>query len=177
MDMHGSTPGAGFMDRVTGHDFYLELVREESAQRSARASSSRSRTDLEAALRTILDQPLARVRAATCTRPPASANGRRAAAPRTRSRCRRIGRARLALPPAPDLGQRDPGAPRQLRAAIAVGEPEPAFARPSCTGTWVTSATSPVAQVLQASTTSASGICAASRGATSPPTVAARTAA
>jgi predicted amidohydrolase YtcJ len=29
MDMHGSTPGAGFMDRVTGHDFYLELVREE----------------------------------------------------------------------------------------------------------------------------------------------------
>ena len=31
MDMHGSTPGAGFMDRVTGHDFYLELVREEQA--------------------------------------------------------------------------------------------------------------------------------------------------
>ena len=30
MDMHGSTAGAGFMDRVTGHDFYLELVREES---------------------------------------------------------------------------------------------------------------------------------------------------
>jgi predicted amidohydrolase YtcJ len=30
MDMHGSTGGAGFMDRVTGHDFYLELVREGS---------------------------------------------------------------------------------------------------------------------------------------------------
>src|SRR5688572_16234300 len=30
MDMHGSTPGAGFMDRITGHDFYLELVREEA---------------------------------------------------------------------------------------------------------------------------------------------------
>jgi predicted amidohydrolase YtcJ len=30
MDMHGSTGGAGFMDRVTGHDFYLELVREEA---------------------------------------------------------------------------------------------------------------------------------------------------
>ena len=29
MDMHGSTAGAGFMDRVAGHDFYLELVREE----------------------------------------------------------------------------------------------------------------------------------------------------
>jgi predicted amidohydrolase YtcJ len=29
MDMHGSTPGAGFMDRITGHDFYLELVRED----------------------------------------------------------------------------------------------------------------------------------------------------
>ena len=28
MDMHGSTGGAGFMDRVSGHDFYLELVRE-----------------------------------------------------------------------------------------------------------------------------------------------------
>ena len=28
MDMHGSTPGAGFMDRITGHDFYLELLRE-----------------------------------------------------------------------------------------------------------------------------------------------------
>ena len=30
MDMHGSTAGAGFMDRITGHDFYLELVREEA---------------------------------------------------------------------------------------------------------------------------------------------------
>jgi predicted amidohydrolase YtcJ len=30
MDMHGSTPGAGFMDRITGHDFYLELVRERA---------------------------------------------------------------------------------------------------------------------------------------------------
>ena len=30
MDMHGSTPGAGFLDRVTGHDSYLELVREKS---------------------------------------------------------------------------------------------------------------------------------------------------
>ena len=28
LDMHGSTAGAGFLDRVTGHDFYLELVRE-----------------------------------------------------------------------------------------------------------------------------------------------------
>jgi predicted amidohydrolase YtcJ len=28
MDQHGSTGGAGFLDRVTGHDFYLELVRE-----------------------------------------------------------------------------------------------------------------------------------------------------
>lgn len=28
MDMHGSTGGAGFMDRATGHEFYLELVRE-----------------------------------------------------------------------------------------------------------------------------------------------------
>ena len=28
--MHGSTPGAGFMDRISGHDFYLELVREEA---------------------------------------------------------------------------------------------------------------------------------------------------
>jgi predicted amidohydrolase YtcJ len=32
MDMHGSTPGAGFLDRVTGHDALLELVREESLQ-------------------------------------------------------------------------------------------------------------------------------------------------
>jgi predicted amidohydrolase YtcJ len=30
MDMHGSTPGAGFLDRVTGHDAFLELVREKS---------------------------------------------------------------------------------------------------------------------------------------------------
>jgi predicted amidohydrolase YtcJ len=30
MDMHGSTPGAGFLDRVTGHDALLELVREKS---------------------------------------------------------------------------------------------------------------------------------------------------
>lgn len=30
MDMHGSTPGAGFLDRVTGHDAFLELVRDES---------------------------------------------------------------------------------------------------------------------------------------------------
>ena len=30
MDMHGSTPGAGFLDRVTGHDALLELVRERS---------------------------------------------------------------------------------------------------------------------------------------------------
>jgi predicted amidohydrolase YtcJ len=30
MDMHGSTPGAGFLDRVTGHDALLELVRDES---------------------------------------------------------------------------------------------------------------------------------------------------
>jgi predicted amidohydrolase YtcJ len=30
MDMHGSTGGAGFMDRTTGHDFYLELVREDA---------------------------------------------------------------------------------------------------------------------------------------------------
>jgi predicted amidohydrolase YtcJ len=28
MDMHGSTPGAGFLDRVTGHDALLDLVRE-----------------------------------------------------------------------------------------------------------------------------------------------------
>jgi predicted amidohydrolase YtcJ len=28
MDMHGSTPGAGFLDRVTGHDAFRELVRE-----------------------------------------------------------------------------------------------------------------------------------------------------
>jgi len=32
MDMHGSTPGAGFLDRVTGHDAFLEVVREESLQ-------------------------------------------------------------------------------------------------------------------------------------------------
>lgn len=30
MDMHGSTPGAGFLDRFTGHDAFLEIVREES---------------------------------------------------------------------------------------------------------------------------------------------------
>jgi predicted amidohydrolase YtcJ len=30
MDMHGSTPGAGFLDRITGHDALLELVRERS---------------------------------------------------------------------------------------------------------------------------------------------------
>jgi predicted amidohydrolase YtcJ len=30
MDMHGSTPGAGFLDRATGHDALLELVREKS---------------------------------------------------------------------------------------------------------------------------------------------------
>ena len=30
MDMHGSTGGAGFIDRITGHDFYLELVREDA---------------------------------------------------------------------------------------------------------------------------------------------------
>jgi predicted amidohydrolase YtcJ len=30
MDMHGSTPGAGFLDRATGHDALLELVRERS---------------------------------------------------------------------------------------------------------------------------------------------------
>ena len=30
MDMHGSTPGAGFLDRVTGHDALLDLVREGS---------------------------------------------------------------------------------------------------------------------------------------------------
>jgi predicted amidohydrolase YtcJ len=30
MDMHGSTPGAGFLDRVTGHDPFLELVRDQS---------------------------------------------------------------------------------------------------------------------------------------------------
>lgn len=28
MDMHGSTGGAGFLNRVSGHDFYLEMVRE-----------------------------------------------------------------------------------------------------------------------------------------------------
>ncbi len=28
LDNHGSTGGAGFIDRVTGHDFYLEMVRE-----------------------------------------------------------------------------------------------------------------------------------------------------
>jgi len=28
--MHGSTPGAGFLDRATGHDAFLDLVREES---------------------------------------------------------------------------------------------------------------------------------------------------
>ena len=30
MDMHGSTPGGGFLDRVTGHDALLDLVREGS---------------------------------------------------------------------------------------------------------------------------------------------------
>jgi predicted amidohydrolase YtcJ len=30
MDMHGSTPGAGFLDRVTGHEAFLELVRDSS---------------------------------------------------------------------------------------------------------------------------------------------------
>jgi predicted amidohydrolase YtcJ len=30
MDMHGSTPGAGFLDRVTGHDALLDLVRDGS---------------------------------------------------------------------------------------------------------------------------------------------------
>src|SRR5688572_16477694 len=30
MDMHGSTPGAGFLDRVTGHDALLDLAREGS---------------------------------------------------------------------------------------------------------------------------------------------------
>lgn len=30
MDMHGSTPGAGFLDRATGHDALLALVRERS---------------------------------------------------------------------------------------------------------------------------------------------------
>jgi predicted amidohydrolase YtcJ len=30
MDMHGSTPGAGFLDRFTGHDAFLELVREKT---------------------------------------------------------------------------------------------------------------------------------------------------
>jgi predicted amidohydrolase YtcJ len=30
MDMHGSTPGAGFLDRVTGHDAFLELARERT---------------------------------------------------------------------------------------------------------------------------------------------------
>lgn len=28
MDMHGSTGGAGFIDRIKGHDFYLEMTRE-----------------------------------------------------------------------------------------------------------------------------------------------------
>jgi predicted amidohydrolase YtcJ len=28
MDQHGSTAGAGFIDRIVGHDFYLEMVRE-----------------------------------------------------------------------------------------------------------------------------------------------------
>ena len=30
MDMHGSTPGAGFLDRVTGHEALLDLVRAQS---------------------------------------------------------------------------------------------------------------------------------------------------
>ncbi len=29
MDQHGSTPGAGFLDRATGHDAYLELTRKQ----------------------------------------------------------------------------------------------------------------------------------------------------
>ena len=29
MDMHGSTPQSGVLDRVTGHDAFLELVREK----------------------------------------------------------------------------------------------------------------------------------------------------
>lgn len=30
MDQHGSTGGAGFIDRIRGHDFYLEMVREQT---------------------------------------------------------------------------------------------------------------------------------------------------
>ena len=44
--MHGSTAGAGFMDRVTGHDFYLELVREDASSTSERVSTSPSRPSL-----------------------------------------------------------------------------------------------------------------------------------
>jgi hypothetical protein len=31
-DHHGSTPGAGFLDRVSGHDVYLDLVREQERE-------------------------------------------------------------------------------------------------------------------------------------------------
>jgi hypothetical protein len=31
-DQHGSTPGAGFLDRATGHDTYLELVRKQEQE-------------------------------------------------------------------------------------------------------------------------------------------------
>lgn len=53
MDMHGSTAGAGFIDRVTGHDFYLEMVREGSLRIRTRVFFP-EQTDL-ALLQQILD--------------------------------------------------------------------------------------------------------------------------
>jgi predicted amidohydrolase YtcJ len=53
MDMHGSTAGAGFLDRATGHDFYLELVREGALKLRTRVFFP-EQTDL-AVLQDILD--------------------------------------------------------------------------------------------------------------------------
>jgi predicted amidohydrolase YtcJ len=53
MDMHGSTGGAGFLDRAAGHDFYLELVREGTLKVRTRVYFP-EQSDLEL-LQTILD--------------------------------------------------------------------------------------------------------------------------
>lgn len=53
MDMHGSTGGAGFIDRAIGHEFYLEMVREGSLKVRTRTYFP-EQNELEL-LQTILD--------------------------------------------------------------------------------------------------------------------------